>query len=212
MSGARAAMEGVFAGDRRELSELEIAPQAALADEVRALIEAVIHTEVPETELREAAAAVAALTERLNTARRNRPPAARLGVNGMVKALGSPVTGVLNAIAPPIDVVTLEDGSVHAEFTLTDVYEGPPTFVHGGVSALILDHVLGAAAAANGTPGMTATLDLRYRRPTPHGVPLVVTARTVRNEGRKTWADATITGPDGRVTIEATAMFIFPAT
>jgi uncharacterized protein (TIGR00369 family) len=93
---------------------------------------------------------------------------------------------------------------------LTALYEGPPGFVHGGISALVLDQLLGAAALANGTPGMTATLETSYRRPTPHGVPLVAEARAVRSEGRTTWVTAEIRRPDGKVTVEATGTFIMP--
>ena len=42
-----------------------------------------------------------------------------------------------------------------------------PGLVHGGVSALILDQLLGEAAGAGGKPGMTGTLTLRYRRAHP---------------------------------------------
>ncbi|TMQ90118.1 PaaI family thioesterase [Actinomadura soli] len=96
------------------------------------------------------------------------------------------------------------------EFTFGPVYEGPPSYAHGGVSALVLDQVLGMAAAATGTPGMTATLELRYRRPTPLRVPLLVEAKASRVEGRKVYAAGTIAAPDGRVTVEATAMFVMP--
>jgi acyl-coenzyme A thioesterase PaaI-like protein len=135
--------------------------------------------------------------------------------NNINHSIGSPVVPVTGAIcglllAPPIEIHVQPGGVSRTEFTLSDVYEGPPGFVHGGISALILDDLLGNAAAANGTPGMTATLDLRYRRPTPLGVPLVAEARTIRVEGRKTFVHATITNPEGQITIEATAMFVMP--
>jgi predicted thioesterase len=75
---------------------------------------------------------------------------------------------------------------------------------------MVLDQALGMAAAVSGTPGMTATLETRYRRPTPLGVPLAVEAKASRVEGRKVYASGTISGPDGRVTVEATAMFVMP--
>src|SRR5690606_32749344 len=94
--------------------------------------------------------------------------------------------------------------------TLGPLYEGPPAHVHGGMSAMVLDQALGTAAAAAGTPGMTATLEVRYRRPTPLGVPLSVEAKASRAEGRKVYATGTICDPDGRVTVEATGVFIRP--
>ncbi len=42
-------------------------------------------------------------------------------------------------------------------------YEGPPGHVHGGICALLLDHVLGGATAHKpGRPAVTGTLTLRY--------------------------------------------------
>jgi hypothetical protein len=75
---------------------------------------------------------------------------------------------------------------------------------------MVLDQALGMAAAATGTPGMTAGLELRYRLPTPLAVPLLVEAKASRVEGRKVYASGSIAAPDGRVTVEATAMFVMP--
>ncbi|MFI6521176.1 hotdog domain-containing protein [Spirillospora sp. NPDC050679] len=211
MSGAEAAMRRVFtARERHVLSEAQVAALEELAARVRELNDAVVHTDVDPAEVAEVSAEVAALTARLSAARRAEPPIARLGANGMVRQLASPVSGPLNPIAPPVELEVGPDKAVRAGFTLGGVYEGPPSFVHGGVSAMVLDQLLGAAAAANGTPGMTATLELRYRRPTPYGVPLTAVAKVTRVEGRKTYAEAAIAGPDGRTTVEATAMFIMP--
>jgi uncharacterized protein (TIGR00369 family) len=153
---------------------------------------------------------LAALTQRLRTIRREQPPVAHFEGHGMLRQLASPITGLLNPIAPPVEIEILPDGTARCEYTLTAVYEGPPGFVHGGISALVLDQLLGAAALANGTPGMTATLEMRYRRPTPHGVALTAEARVLHVEGRRTTVEARITGPDGRTTVEATGTFVMP--
>ena len=80
--------------------------------------------------------------------------------------------------------------------------------MHGGVSALILDQVLGEAAGAGGKPGMTGTLTLRYRQGTPLG-DLRVEGWIDRVDGIKTYAKAHILGPDG-VTVEAEGIMILP--
>ncbi|MCD0448484.1 PaaI family thioesterase [Actinocorallia sp. API 0066] len=194
--------------ERPFLGEARVKTVGGLADEVRALIDAVVFTDAPDADLEEAAAALRALTERLNAARLPAPPMS--ADHGMLGQLGNPVTGVVNPVAPPIPFEVQEDGSVTADFTLGDVYEGPPGYVHGGISAAVFDQLLGMVAASSGTPGMTATLDLRYRRPTPLNTPLRLEARVARREGRKTWVEGTITTPDGRTTVESTAMFITP--
>ncbi|GAA2447832.1 PaaI family thioesterase [Actinomadura vinacea] len=212
MSGAGAAMHRVYTDlARLTLEDSQVTALTGLAERVRELTEAVLYTDVEEDELAGVTAELATLTERLKAARREHPPVAVLGEDGTVRQLASPVTGLLNPIAPPVRVEALPDGAgVRASFTLNVAYEGPPTFVHGGVSALILDQVLGEAAARNGRPSMTATLDMRYRRPTPHGVPLTAEAAVTRVDGRKSWADGRIIDPQGRTTVEATGMFVLP--
>ena len=46
-----------------------------------------------------------------------------------------------------------DEGRAWSSFHLGALYEGPPGMVHGGVVALVLDQVLGEAAAAGGSPG-----------------------------------------------------------
>ena len=43
----------------------------------------------------------------------------------------------------------------------------PARLVHGGIVALFFDEVLGIANIASGCPGMTGSLTVKYRRPTP---------------------------------------------
>lgn len=211
MTDAWAAMQRVFEErGRQEADETRVTGLAELAARVRELSELVVLTRAGRDEVAAAAREVELATRRLAEAGRGVPPGADVGEGGVVRQLGSPVTGALNVLAPPLQIGVLPDGTARSEFTLGVLYEGPPGFVHGGVSAMILDHLSGAAASANGTPGMTAGLDLRYRRPTPLGVPLTAEARTVRVDGRKTFVESRITGPDGQVTAEATAVFVMP--
>jgi uncharacterized protein (TIGR00369 family) len=213
MTGAWAAMQRVFEErERQEVDQERVAGLAELAARVRELSELIILTRADQTEVAAATREVELLARRLAEAGRGIPPAAEVDDGGVVRQLGSPVTGALNTLAPPIEISITPDGTARSEFTLGVLYEGPPGFVHGGVSAMILDHLSGCAASANGTPGMTAGLDLRYRRPTPLGVPLSAEAKAVRVDGRKTFVESRIIGPDGRTTAEAAAVFIMPTT
>ncbi|MCO6011020.1 PaaI family thioesterase [Actinoallomurus purpureus] len=211
MTGAWAAMQRVFEErGQQEIDEGRVAGLAALAARVRELSELLLLTRADEAEVAVVTRELEVLNRRLAEAGRGIPPAAEVGDGGVVRQLGSPVTGALNTLAPPIEIRVSADGTARSEFTLGVLYEGPPGFVHGGVSAMVLDHLSGCAASANGTPGMTAGLDLRYRRPTPLGVPLSAEAKAVRVDGRKTFVESRIIGPDGRSTAEATAVFIMP--
>ncbi len=123
----------------------------------------------------------------------------------------SPVTGVGSGIAPPL-VVRRHDGEVVAEATLGLAYEGPPSYLHGGMSALFMDQLLGAAAIAAGLWGMTAHLELDYRGPVPLETPLVMRARVAENRGRKsviTGEIALASAPDEPL-VQARGVFVTP--
>lgn len=118
-----------------------------------------------------------------------------------------PVTGPENAIAPPLPLRGLPDGSIVGTATLGLPYQGPPGCVHGGVSALLLDHTLGVANAWAGVSGMTGTLTLRYHRPTPLFVELTVRARQVSVDGRKIRTTGEILA-GGEVCVSADGLFV----
>ena len=90
----------------------------------------------------------------------------------------NPVVGLGNPVAPPMRVEVV-DGAAIGWCTLDWRYEGPFTFAHGGVSAMLLDQIMGYAAAAAGHPGVTGRLELRYRSTVPLGQPLRLEARQI---------------------------------
>ena len=197
---------------RDDVPDEEIERQAALygplADSVRELAEAVIRTEVDDDEVRAVRAEVEALTERLRKQVMDGPYGVRFNDSGRGRAWGNAVVGLRNPVAPPLQIEHDPEGRAWCDFTLDARYEGPPGLVHGGVSALILDQMLGEAAGAGGKPGMTGTLTLRYRRGTALG-DLRAEARIDRVEGIKTFAVGHIADAEG-VTVEAEGVFILP--
>ncbi|TDD91076.1 PaaI family thioesterase [Actinomadura darangshiensis] len=96
-----------------------------------------------------------------------------------------PVTGPENPIAPPLEYAAADARTIEATTTLGLPYQGPPSSVHGGVSALLLDHTLGVANGWAGSSGMTAELTLRYHRLTPLFEPLTISAAQTSVDGRK---------------------------
>lgn len=129
--------------------------------------------------------------------------------DGQPMVWGNVVIGLRNPAAPPLVVHHEADGSVWSEFTLGAAFEGPAGHVHGGVCAMLLDHVLGATAHKPGQPAVTGTLTTRYRRGTRLGCRLRAEARVERVEGVKTFAVGHIADADG-VTVEADGIFIHP--
>ena len=120
----------------------------------------------------------------------------------------SPITGLLNPVAPPLRL--WRDGSsVRGTGRVPTSLNGPPSAVHGGVVAAILDELLGMAAVAAGIGGFTGTLTVRYLRPTPIASDLDLEARVESMDGRKVIATGQISS-DGEVCATAEATFIRP--
>jgi acyl-coenzyme A thioesterase PaaI-like protein len=179
-----------------------------LTQAVRELVDVTIRTTVEDDEIRAAQADVEAVVARLRRSQLDGPYGVRFGGEGRGRPWGNTVVGVRNAAAPPLLIHHDDEGNAWSDFHLGAAYEGPPNLVHGGVSSMILDQMLGEAAGAGGKPGMTGTLTLRYRQGTPLG-DLRAEAWIDRSEGIKTWAKGHIIGPEG-VTVEAEGVFILP--
>jgi acyl-coenzyme A thioesterase PaaI-like protein len=176
---------------------------------VRDLVDAAIRTEADDDEIRAAQQAIEAITARLRARQLDGPYGVRYSVDGRGQAWGNPVIGVRNAMAPPLLITSEPNGLCWAEFELGAAYEGPPGHVHGGVSALILDHILGEAASFGMTkPNFTGTISCRYVRGTPLG-PLRAEGIIDRVDGVKTYARGAISDADGN-TVEAEGVFIRP--
>jgi acyl-coenzyme A thioesterase PaaI-like protein len=177
---------------------------------IRKLIEAGIHTGVDEATAREAQAAIEAVTAMLDGNKHAVTTTLRHADTGRPLAWANPAVGVRNAIAPPMIIHHEPGGRAWSEFTLSGAYEGPPGWVHGGICALVLDHILGEAASDGLTqPKFTGAITLRYLRGTPLG-PLRAEAFTDRTEGVKTFARGYLRDAEG-TTVEAEGVFIRPA-
>jgi len=179
-----------------------------LADAVRRLIDATIRTQAD-------AATFAAVKEKIDSATAElsaAPMPESFGVqqsdDGRPMAWGNVMIGLRNPVAPPLELNYEADGLVWSDFTLGAAYEGPPGHVHGGVCAMVLDHVLGATAHKPGKPAYTGTLRIRYLRGTPLG-PLRAEARVDRTDGAKTFAIGHLSDGQG-TTVEAEGVFFQP--
>ena len=182
---------------------------AELGDALRELVGQSTATEVGEDELRQVAAQVrdaAALLGRRTRTRGELPVADNL-LGGY--RMYNPAAGIGSALAPPLHIEP-DGNQVVGTCSLSLAYEGPPTYAHGGVSAMLLDQLLGYAIGLAGRPGMTVNLEMRYRAPVPLQTPLRLTAEVAEVNGRRVTARGTIATaaePDA-VLVEATGVFI----
>ncbi len=187
-------------------------PRRRLAEALRPIITMTVAAELDDDALTGAAEAVESLAKTLAARAgprrtRNQPDLARAAQDFFPT---SPVIGLANPVAPPV-LVEVVDGKngreIRGTANFSFAYEGPPTCVHGGVIAEVLDEVLGAANIVAGVGAMTGTLTVRYRRPTPLNTDLRVEARSLHQEGRKVFAWGGIYHGD-ELTAEADGIFI----
>lgn len=201
---------------RSELTSAEVDAAeelyGALTDDVRRVLDLTIRTRAGDDDVARARALLQEAAEVLGQDVIDGPAGHRYNDEGRSWNWGNTVIGVRNAFAPPVRLEWADDGSVGSAFTLGAAYEGPPGSVHGGVSALVLDHLMGETASnAHTRLTVTGTLTLRYLQPLPLG-PVRMQARIAGEEGRK----VTVTGwiaedrPDATPAVEATGLFIVP--
>jgi acyl-coenzyme A thioesterase PaaI-like protein len=179
-----------------------------LAESVRELVDATIRTEVDADTVAAVKAEIDAATARLRSQQTIGPFGVRYTTGGDRMAWGNPVIGIRNPIAPQVVIRRDADGLVSTDFHLGAAFEGPPGHVHGGVAALVLDHILGEGASDGENPRFTGTITMRYLRTTRLGQ-LHAEAQITRTDGVKTYVCGHLADEEG-VTVEAEGVFIQP--
>ncbi|MGN0065974.1 MAG: PaaI family thioesterase [Nocardioides sp.] len=186
------------------------ADSVPVADAARRLNEALIRSRAEGEELRSIAKELEGLVERLEATAHAGPAGVRYNAEGRSWEWGNAAVGLRNVVAPPMTTEFTSTESVRGEAVLGAAYEGPPGMVHGGVSALLLDQVMGKTASRHHTQfTFTGTLTMKYLQPLPLG-PVEVLGRIDRQEGRKVFVVASI-GTPGSVAVSAEGIFIKPA-
>lgn len=182
-----------------------------LADVLRRALARLFERDLPESEVRATADAV----ERWASGLTRHP---KLGyalfrdenvMAGDVTAYfdKSPVIGLANPLAAPVIAYMRDDDRVEARVTFGIAHEGAPGCVHGGIVAAVFDEMLSFTQPATGQPGVTASLTIRYRAPTPLDRELVFEAELVKTEGRKIFAQGRCRAGDV-ITAEAEALYV----
>ncbi len=186
------------------------AERRRLAKAMRAVIDRLVVSDAPEDELRRAADALERYAERLATHPQRLVPAgfAETANSGDVTALFdySPLIGLSNPMAPPVEL-RIDGETVRGRVRFGAAYEGPPGHVHGGLIAATFDEVLGFAQSMTGHPGMTGTLTVRYRKPTPLHAAIDLEGRVSRVDGRKIFTEGRML-VGGTLTADAEGVFI----
>jgi acyl-coenzyme A thioesterase PaaI-like protein len=175
-----------------------------LVEATRALAYAVGVTDLPAEELARVTDVIASVTRVLEKQAGTRcvtePVVDTVGVRQVVLDRYNP--GLI-----PLEVRFLDDGSAAATITMNALHQGPTDSVHGGMSALLMDDLLGILVQSKGLLCVTGTLTVRYLALTPLDRPLELRAEIVEHSGRKVTVVGWITC-DGVRTVEAEGLFI----
>lgn len=192
------------------LKEDLVASRARLASSVRALIETVVARRISPEAAERAVHELAEVEARLESETVEINDSSVMNVSGFGREF-SPASGTANPVSPPLNFRRIQNGVI-ATITLNEVYQGPHGWAHGGVVAMIFHEVLGEASRTTGRLGVSAYLDVQYRRPLPLHVPLRIQATVVSTEKWKTTITGSISADtDNAVHLStATAMFVFP--
>jgi acyl-coenzyme A thioesterase PaaI-like protein len=111
------------------------------------------------------------------------------------------------AMTPVIALDEWDDQHVVAHVRLGRFYLGSGGAAHGGVLGLIFDEVMGRLANTGRSRSRTAYLHVNFRRITPIGPELRITAQVDRIEGRKRFLAGAI-HHEGAVTADAEGLFV----
>lgn len=192
-----------------------------LADAARDLLEAVVGTDVDDAARTRLAREIRAVSAELRTARRDPVIVLVRGEDGRLQNLTQAGNGLLNPRAPvlrfepfpspPPPDAPFRPVEVVGRCTLDASFGGGPARAHGGAVAALLDEALGRAGTAAGVSGLTVALEVRFRAGAPLGVPLRITARCDRVDGRKRFASGEL-WHDEVLVAEATAVSVAERT
>lgn len=98
-----------------------------------------------------------------------------------------------------------------SSFTGRAEHQGYDGIMHGGIVSTLLDEIMARYLYAKGMDAVTARLEIRFIKPTPIGVPLLIKGWIVRSKGRIFETEGTVELADGTVTAQGTAKVFISA-
>ncbi len=119
------------------------------------------------------------------------------------------ICGLENKIGLKTEFFETEDGELAAVFTPTADHQSYPGVVHGGISAAVLDELIGRAINIKNPDmfAMTVELSMQYKKPVPYGKPLIGKAH-ITNDGTRIYeGEGIIYNENGEVCVIATGKY-----
>lgn len=97
---------------------------------------------------------------------------------------------------------------VRARLELAPLYQGWRGIAHGGIVMALLDEAMAHAAGFAGHRGVTAMVNVRFRRPVPLEQPIDVRGRVTWQRRNVLGVDASVLDAEGNVLAHAEGSFV----
>ena len=101
-----------------------------------------------------------------------------------------------------------ETGIARGSFRTVGRFRGSRLHLHGGIIATLLDEAMGKLNRLDAIIAPTAEMSIEYLRPVAIGVKVVLEARSLRQQGRNYWREATVSDEQGNVLARGRARFV----
>ncbi len=119
------------------------------------------------------------------------------------------ICGMENPFSLKAPFYILDDGSVASVVTFKSVHQSYPDRTHGGMVSALLDELMGRALWVKEPEmfGVTTTLNITYRKPTPLDRPVKARAYLTFNSSRGMVAVGQIYDMDNNLLVEGNAKY-----
>ncbi|TAM61032.1 PaaI family thioesterase [bacterium] len=100
------------------------------------------------------------------------------------------------------------DDGVHARVSIPMQFQGWRGILHGGIVMTLLDEAMAHAALRAGASGMTASVNVRFRKPAPVDAPLELRGRITERRRHVLTVESTLCDAEGTLLCEASGKFV----
>jgi len=97
---------------------------------------------------------------------------------------------------------------VRSQTILAPEFQGWKTIAHGGIAITLLDEAMAHAAAFAGHRGMTASMNVRFRKPVPVGEPVTITGRVAWQRRNVLGLEASVRDAAGTLLLDGEGKFV----
>ncbi len=101
-----------------------------------------------------------------------------------------------------------DNEGVRARITLAPEFQGWRDIAHGGIAMSLLDEAMAHAAGHAGYRGVTASMNVRFRKPVPLGKELTITGRVAWQRRNVLGMEAAVRDDSGTVLLDGEGKFV----